>query len=487
MQDDFFRQEVMISLRPQNLEMLESQISHDLESINFPEADWIENGERALDVAIIGGGMAGLAAGFSLKRLGINKLKIFDACTTGHEGPWGTYARMKTLRSTKGLTGPVDVPSLTFRAWYEARHGYDSWQTLGKIPTEMWMDYLKWFRKVLTLPVENEAKLISIEPNGTLLKLKMAQRGQVEEYFTKKLVLATGRAGFGGVIIPSVMNGVPKEYYAHTNEMIDFEALKGKRLGIIGAGAAGFDAAATALEKGAEWVDLLIRRSSLPYINKFASITYSGFTEGYNYLKDEDKLRMISIGIEAGATPPVESLIRIAHFKNVKLRKNVYLHQIHRQDGQIQVETNRGIFNYDYLILATGYCIDGSQQPELQPLMPLIKLWGDQASVFSKDVSSKPYYRNFPYLGFSFEFLEKKEGTAPFLKNIHCFNFAATLSHGLLSSDIPGIGAGAARLARGIAKDFFTHDSEKYIERLKNYSREEFQEENFDFIEKNDA
>ena len=39
------------------------------------------------------------------------------------------YARMDTLRSPKTLTGPaLGVPSLTFRAWYEAKYGLDAWE-----------------------------------------------------------------------------------------------------------------------------------------------------------------------------------------------------------------------------------------------------------------------------------------------------------------------------------------------------------------------
>jgi cation diffusion facilitator CzcD-associated flavoprotein CzcO len=58
-------------------------------------------------VAIIGAGMAGLAAAFALKRLGISNVRLFDRAPRGCEGPWVTYARMQTLRSPPELTGPT--------------------------------------------------------------------------------------------------------------------------------------------------------------------------------------------------------------------------------------------------------------------------------------------------------------------------------------------------------------------------------------------
>lgn len=63
-----------------------------------------------------------------------------------------SYARMKTLRTNKALTGPdMGVPSLTFQAFYEAKHGEAAWASLDKIPREEWMAYLVWYRCVLPI------------------------------------------------------------------------------------------------------------------------------------------------------------------------------------------------------------------------------------------------------------------------------------------------------------------------------------------------
>ena len=63
------------------------------------------------------------------------------------------------------------------------------------------------------------------------------------------------------------MKKIPKSHWAHTNELIDFEALKGKRVAIIGGGDAGFDAARIALDHHAKSADMFIRRPVLPTVN----------------------------------------------------------------------------------------------------------------------------------------------------------------------------------------------------------------------------
>ncbi len=63
---------------------------------------------------------------------------------------------MLTLRSPKDFTGPdMDIPSLTYQAWHEARYGKEAWTELKLIPKDLWADYLLWYRDVLDLPVRN--------------------------------------------------------------------------------------------------------------------------------------------------------------------------------------------------------------------------------------------------------------------------------------------------------------------------------------------
>jgi FAD-dependent urate hydroxylase len=54
---------------------------------------------------------------------------------------------------------------------------------------------------------------------------------------TRKVVMATGREGLGQPRIPGFMRDVPRRFWAHTSDAIDFAALRGKRVVVVGGGA----------------------------------------------------------------------------------------------------------------------------------------------------------------------------------------------------------------------------------------------------------
>ena len=53
--------------------------------------------------------------------------------------------------------------------------------------------------------------------------------------------------------------------WTHTTGNIPFDAMRGKVVGVVGAGSSAFDAAAVALESGASEVHLFSRRSYIDY------------------------------------------------------------------------------------------------------------------------------------------------------------------------------------------------------------------------------
>ena len=77
---------------PASLDELEALIARDLVLLQEPAGDWVPEHVHPelgpmLDVAIVGGGMAGLAAAFRLRRFGLRRLGIFDRNPAGREGP----------------------------------------------------------------------------------------------------------------------------------------------------------------------------------------------------------------------------------------------------------------------------------------------------------------------------------------------------------------------------------------------------------------
>src|SRR3954468_17002261 len=152
-----------------------------------PAKDWLAPRVHpqygpVLDVAIIGAGMAGLSAAFALKCQAVRSLRVFDRVPQGFEGPWATTARMETLRSPPELSGPsFQLARLTFRAWFEAQFGPAAWSKLYRIPRLQWMDYLRWYRRMIDVPIENGAELIDIGGDSDTVLLTLRSAGEVRK------------------------------------------------------------------------------------------------------------------------------------------------------------------------------------------------------------------------------------------------------------------------------------------------------------------
>jgi FAD-dependent urate hydroxylase len=418
-----------------------------------------------------GGGMCGLVASFALIAGGVHNLRIFDRNPAGSEGPWVTYARMETLRSPKTLPGPAfGMGPLTFRAWYEAQYGREAWERLDKIPRPMWMDYLRWYREVLDLPVENGIEITRVAPEGDCLRLHL-EGGSESSVLTRRLVMATGRDGTGGPNIPAFARHLPRHVWAHSADDIDFAALEGKRVAVVGIGASAVDNAAEALEHGAAEVRHLIRREEMPTVNKLMGIGSYGFTQGFARLSDEWRWRFMHYSFVTQTPAPRGSTLRVSRHPNAYFHFGAGIRAARHDGRQIVLETARGPLETDFLILGTGFHIEPSARTELAGYADRILLWRDRYTPPPELEHAE--LGNFPYLAPDFTFQEKEPGTAPWLKRIHCFNFGASVSLGKVSGDIPGISEGARWLAESIAAAFYAEDVETHWKGLLQYDKPE--------------
>ena len=446
------------------LAALEERLRQDLAWLQLPAKPWVPrrvvDGQDVVDVVIVGAGMAGLVASAMLKRLGVDNQLVLDRAPAGHEGPWITFARMRTLRSPKELTGPaMGLPALTFRAFYEAQYGQAAWQGLDRVPRTMWMDYLIWYRKVLDLPIRNEVSVERIRARpDELLALDIREGDRPRQLLARHVVLATGRDGLGGIYVPPLAIGLDRRFWAHSADVIDFANLRGKRVAVVGAGASAMDNAAVALEAGAARLDLFIRRPDLPRVNKFTGIGSQGVVHGFAGLSDDWKWRFMDHALKAQTPPPRHSVLRVSAYPHAHFHLGSPINDLVVDGDHLVVTTPKGRYETDFIIFGTGFTIDLTLRPELADFVPHIRLWRDRFTVPS--VLNNSELESSPDLGDSFEFLEKVPGACPMLSRLHCFNYPATLSHGKLSGDIPAISEGADRLARGIIRRLFVDDRE---------------------------
>jgi FAD-dependent urate hydroxylase len=459
---------------------LSERVRRELTYLGYPPREWTvprsRDGVPVLDVLIVGGGQSGLGTAFGLKLERITKVRIIDRSPRGFEGPWRRFARMREIRTPKEVSGiDFGIPSLTARAWYEAKFGHQAWKRIVRIPQEIWRSYLDWYRDVLDLVVENEVELMSIEPAGDLLLAHVSHSDRIERVHARKIVLATGFDGSGRWRAPApLVANLPAERYARSADEIDFRQLRGKRVGVLGAGASAFDNAAVALEAGAARVDLCFRRVEMPRVNPLIWMNFAGLLGHFGELTDLERWRFMRHILEELPVPPTQDTFwRCRSFENFAWHANCAWKSVREEAGVAKVETEAGAFEFDFIIFGTGVETDLSLRSELAPIVHHIALWRDRFTPPPGEESD--LLARHPYLGPAFEFTEREPGSAPFLGRLHNFTFGAMPSLGLTGAAIPGTKYGVRRLVNGLVRDLFREDSSIYYQDLLRYAEPELE------------
>lgn len=464
------------------LASLESAIKRDLAILDYPRRDWVRTrndiaGQPVYDVVIIGGGQSGLAVAFSLMRERAGRILVIDENPQGFAGPWKTFARMITLRTPKYLTGPdLGIPNLSFQAWYEAQYGVSAYESLKLIPKESWADYLIWYQRLLEIPVRSNVKAGSIEwlHDQAVFKIPLSSNGKAAGYlYARKTVLATGIDGSGRWDIPAlVQDNLPKRYYAHTREDIDFAALRGKKIGILGAGASAFDNASVALEQGAAEVHLFFRRPKLVDINPYRWAEFAGFLKHESDLPDADRWRFMWQILHMGQLPPHDTFQRATSLPAFHLHADSVWEKVQEKAGGVELTTNHQRFALDHLIIGTGFVTDLSLRPELANLWPQIALWQDHYHP-PVELANADLGRH-PYLGRGFEFQEKPGVNAPWLRSLFNYTFGGLPSHGFGGASISGMKFSLPKIVGEITRQLFVEDAQEHFLTLQNYADKEF-------------
>lgn len=458
------------------LAALEARVAQDLAWLGHGGPDWIaprtRPGTHVHDVVIVGAGQSGLGAAFGLLRERVSNILLLDENPAGYEGPWDTYARMRTLRTPKHLTGiDLGVPSLTFRAWWEAQHGEEGWAALERIARGDWMAYLRWYRAVLRLPVRNRARVTRVEPAGDgLFRLHLAEAPAL---LARKVVLATGIQGGGEWHTPAtVKDALPRRRYAHTAEAIDHGALAGKRVAILGAGASAFDNAHAALDAGAAEAHVFVRRQALPRVNPIRFMERVGLGPRYPALDDAAKYRVMASFFRRNQPPTNDMFAAAAAFPGFRLHLGSPWDAVRETDDGVEITTPKGRFVFDFLILSTGLVTDPALRPELAGLAPRIARWRDRYA--PPPGLANPLIDAHPYLGPGFELLPKEAADAPLLHGLFAFNYSALISLGLSAAALSGLKHALPRLVGAVADQLFGDDEAAILAAYEAFDEEEF-------------
>jgi cation diffusion facilitator CzcD-associated flavoprotein CzcO len=435
-------------------------------------ADWVpEKAGIDHNVIIVGGGQTGCAFAFALRRAGIGKVSVIDAAPNAqHAGIWENGARMHVLRTPKTLPGPeLGIAALSFQAWFEARHGAAAYAAFERIPRRAWIDYLAWYRDFLGIAVRYGVRLDRIEPAEGGFRLHLSHGVET----ARKIIVATGFAGSGGLAVPDFLRDLPRDLWAHTGDNIDFTALAGKDVAVIGGAASAFDAAAVALENEAKSVHLFARRATLAATPINRSRGYPGAYDNYHALPDAVRWHQAIRYRRAGSTAPQDALDRVLKHDNFHLDLAAPWLAARAEAGGIVAEVTEAagclaegasLYRFDFAIAGTGYAADPNLRPEFADFAGRIMLWRDRYAPPADEAD--PFLGAHPYLGAGNEFIEKTPGAAPYLKDIHCFNPAGFVSFGVPIGDVPSMKRGHPTVTAAISRDLFLSDFDHHQRRM---------------------
>ena len=462
------------------MEALNDCVRTDLGYLAYRGANWVREHHHpeghVYDVIVVGGGQSGLGIAFGLLRERVANILVIDDNPEGQEGPWETYARMMTLRTPKHITSiDLGIPSLTFRAWWEAQTGTQGWEELDKIPRQHWMGYLRWYRQVLQLPVRNEVRLTWIEPiERGLHRLHVDGAGApTKTLLARKVILANGIQGGGEWHIPSmVKEQLSSAQYAHTSQPIDFDTLRGKRIAVLGGGASAFDNANYALAEGVAEAHVFVRRDELPRINPIRQMELSGMIERYAALGDADKYAVMSHFFRHNQPPTNDTFERASSWPGFHLHLGAPWEAVEQTDTGVRITTPKGQDTFDYLMISTGLLTDPALRPELRSVEPFITRWGDRYTA-TEEVAN-PLLDMHPYLSPGFAFISRAPEGEDGLHGLFSFNYSALISCGLSASALSGMRFAIPKLVGAVADQLFLDDREAILADFFAYGEPEF-------------
>nr|WP_172694581.1 NAD(P)/FAD-dependent oxidoreductase [Rhizobium rhizogenes] len=420
---------------------------------------WVRPSETDLDVAIIGGGQSGVGIAFALNRAGIERVAVFEAAPQDRVGVWATTARMEALRTDKSISGlDQGIPELSFPRWLDRLEGQGAFERLVRIPRLVWAEYVGWLTGVFACDIRYESSLIDVRPAEGGLGMTFSGKHGEKRLTARRLVLATGLDGFGAPFIPeTVARVVPKAQFSHTAEDIDFAALQGRRVIVLGAAASAFDAAATALEAGASQVHLLARSAQLATVPSGALAKNPALYRPFRDFPDALRWKIITEGRARGHAPPA-TIDRAQRHANFHLHQGVSAETLRFQDGEIRADLLSGPLAADYLIAGTGYATDVKRRPELALVEPHLRLWRDVLGAPAADSE----WGRFPYLDPDLA-LQTRSAADDWITRIHAFNYAAVLSHGYHVGDIGSHVDCVSRLTEGLASRLFAEEADYHL------------------------
>jgi FAD-dependent urate hydroxylase len=371
--------------------------------------EFSDSAVRKTDLLIVGAGPFGLAMAAYAKHLGIDHLLVGKPM-----GFWkANMPRGMLLRS--GCDWHIDPLNIDTLEKF-AQTNRLSTNEVEPLPLEFYLRYAQWFQEQKQLAVL-PALVRKLDWNEGQAFPFYAIMDNGESVAARFVVLAVGLQYFKNV--PSdLVKILPEGRYSHTSDLVEFEAIAGKRCLIIGGRQGAFEWAALMGETGVDQIHLCYRHGS----PEFAPSDWSWMdplvdaTEQnpswFRKLSEQEK-DAIRTRLWAEGRLKIEPWLK-ARISNgrVKLWPKTRIEDCRESAaGDLAVRLDNGEkIAVDLIVLATGYKVAFGQIPFLQgsKILDLLNIQDGspelddhfQSNIPGMFITSKPAAQRFgPYFG----------------------------------------------------------------------------------------
>ncbi len=258
----------------------------------------------------------------------------------------------------------------TFAAYVEDRGLHRA--ELDPVPIGVFLDHTDWFREQKGFDVDQRlVDSLQVAASGEGFVATMEDGTTIT---ADKVLAAPGIRHF--VTLPAWHEGVPEHRRAHTCDLVDFDALAGARVVVIGGRQSAYEWAALLCDHGAASVDVVHRhptpafeRVSWAFVNPYIeqTLAHRGWWRGLS----GDQQQAIALEFwQVGR-------LTLEHWLTPRLRPDVVT--VHPDTEVVAVEegdeatvlglTDGTRLTADFVVFASGYRADLGRVPYLEPLL----------------------------------------------------------------------------------------------------------------------
>jgi len=383
-----------------------------------------------LDTAVIGSGPHGLSASIHLRRSGVAAQTFGEPMSFWRSMPSGM--RLRSNMSATNMVEPVGPFSL-------ASYMNETGEPFGHpVSLRRFVDYGTWVQRT-GVPDLDTRRVTEVTRSNGGFALAL---GDGESVKARRVVVACGIAPFENR--PSGFEHLPRELVSHTSSHDDLSVFAGKRVAVVGSGQSAFESSVLMHERGAESVEMIIRRPEVVWLRSWSPIHFMGRLGHVVYAPTDVGPIWYSRLV---ATPavftrlPRETQDKIAYrsirpacsyfvkvrVDGIKLTTSTEVTSAEQLGDGLRVTLSDGSTReVDHLMFGTGYKVDVTRYPFL-------------SDGVARDVKA---VNGYPVLGKGFE---------TSVPRLHILGAPAARSFGPIMRFVSGSWYGGSRLAQSVS------------------------------------